>query len=119
MTVNTTLSGGAQPPSPRKSQGLLGLCRLRPVCLSVSKGEQYIAFPTDTRFQTLEPHIPDAFRHWNLLWMSGICSWLFAAEVENNQLRGIGGLVIRLYLGFYIPLRKELGSSKLEPYSSR
>ena len=36
--------------------------------------------------------------------MSGICSWLFAAEVENNQLRGIGGLVIRLYLGFYIPL---------------
>ena len=51
--------------------------------------------------------------------MSGICSWLFAAEVENKQLRGIGGLVIRLYLGFYIPLRKELGSSKLEPYSSR
>lgn len=58
VTVNTTLSGGGQPPSPRKSQGLLGLCRLRPVCLSVSKGEQYIAFPTDTRFQTLEPHIP-------------------------------------------------------------
>lgn len=38
---------------------------------------------------------------------------------ENNQLRGIGGLVIRLYLGFYIPLRKEFGSSKFEPYSSR
>lgn len=35
--------------------------------------------------------------------MSGICSWLFAAEAENNQLRGISGLVSRLYLGFYIP----------------
>ena len=55
---NTTLSGGDQPPSPRKSSGLVDDCRLRPVCLSVSKGEQYIAFPTDTRFQTLEPHIP-------------------------------------------------------------
>ncbi len=51
--------------------------------------------------------------------MSGICSWLFAAAAENNQLRGISGLVSRLYLGFYIPLRKEFGSSKFEPYSSR
>ena len=58
VTVNTTLSCGGQPPSPRKSSGLVDDCRLRPVCLSVSKGEQYIAFPTDTRFQTLEPHIP-------------------------------------------------------------
>ena len=33
-----------QPPSPRKSSGLVDDCRLRPVCLSVSKGEQYIAF---------------------------------------------------------------------------
>ena len=41
---NTTLSGGGQPPSPRKSSGLVDDCRLRPVCLSVSKGEQYIAF---------------------------------------------------------------------------
>ena len=41
---NTTLSGGDQPPSPRKSSGLVDDCRLRPVCLSVSKGEQYIAF---------------------------------------------------------------------------
>lgn len=30
---NTTLSGGGKPPSPRQApQGLLGLCRLRPVC---------------------------------------------------------------------------------------
>lgn len=71
--------------------------------LSVSKGEQYIALSSDTRFQTPEPHIPNAFRHWSLLWMSGICSWLFAAKAESNQLRGISGLVSRLYLGFYIP----------------
>lgn len=49
---------GASHPLCASLQGLLGLCRLRPVCLSVSKGEQYIAFPTDTRFQTSEPHIP-------------------------------------------------------------
>ena len=29
---NTTLSGGGQPPSPRKSSGLVDDCRLRPVC---------------------------------------------------------------------------------------
>ena len=29
---NTTLSGGDQPPSPRKSSGLVDDCRLRPVC---------------------------------------------------------------------------------------
>ena len=32
VTVNTTLSGGGQPPSPRKSSGLVDDCRLRPVC---------------------------------------------------------------------------------------
>ena len=35
--------------------------------------------------------------------MSGICSWLFAAKAENNQLRGISGLVSRLYLGSISP----------------
>lgn len=29
---NTTLSGGDQPPSPRKSSGLVDDCRLRPAC---------------------------------------------------------------------------------------
>ena len=32
VTVNTTLSGGGQPPSPRKSSGLVDDCRLRPAC---------------------------------------------------------------------------------------
>lgn len=32
VTVNTTLSGGASHPRRASPQGLLGLCRLRPVC---------------------------------------------------------------------------------------
>ena len=32
-----------------------------------------------------------------------LADWLFAASAENNQSWGIGGLVNRLYLGFYIP----------------
>ena len=49
--------------------------------------------------------------------MSGICSWLFAAEAENNQLRGISGLVSRLYLGFYIP-RADLSIRMTKKYVS-
>ena len=112
---NTTLSGGDQPPSPRKSSGLVDDCRLRPVCYahplvgslvpryrqenSISHCLQIPAFRLWNRI------FRDASRHWDLLWMSGICSWLFAAKAENNQLRGISGLVSRLYLGFYIPMR--------------
>lgn len=115
VTVNTTLSGGGQPPPSRKSSGLVDDCRLRPVCYahtlvgslvpryrqenSISHCLQIPAFRLWNRI------FRDASRHWDPLWMSGICSWLFAAKSENNQLRGISGLVSRLYLGFYIPMR--------------
>ena len=65
----------------------------------------YRIFQQKPAFKPRNRIFRDAFRHWNLLWMSGICSWLFAAKAENNQLRGISGLVSRLYLGFYIPMR--------------
>ena len=120
VTVNTTLSGGGQPPSPRKSSGLVDDCRLRPVCLSVSKGEQYIAFSgrnplsnLGTAYSGTPPVIGTCFG------CRVSAAGYLPRKRENNQLRGIGGLVIRLYLGFYIPLRKEFGSSKFEPYSSR
>ena len=130
VTVNTTLSGGGQPPSPRKSSGLVDDCRLRPVCYAyplvkvalsrdIDRRTVYRIFRQKPAFKPRNRIFRDASRHWDLLWMSGICSWLFAAKSENNQLRGISGLVSRLYLGFYIPLRKEFGSSKFEPYSSR
>ena len=93
---NTTLSGGGQPPSPRKSSGLVDDCRLRPVCYAYPLVKVALSRDIDRRivyqipaFRLWNRIFRDASRHWDLLWMSGICSWLFAAKSENNQLRGI------------------------------
>ena len=74
---NTTLSGGDQPPSPRKSSGLVDDCRLRPVCYahplvgslvpryrqenSISHCLQIPAFRLWNRI------FRDAFQHWDPL----------------------------------------------------
>ena len=129
MTVNTTLSGGGQPPSPRKSSGLVDDCRLRPVCYAYPLVK--VALSRDIDRRTVY-RISDRYPLSNLgTAYSGtppVIGTCFGCRVsaagylpqraENNQLRGISGLVSRLYLGFYIPLRKEFGSSKFEPYGN-
>ena len=103
---NTTLSGGGQPPSPRKSSGLVDDCRLRPVCLSVSKGEQYIAFSSRNPLSNLGTAYSGTSSDIGTCFGCRVsAAGYLPRKSENNQLRGISGLVSRLYLGFYIPMR--------------
>ena len=75
---NTTLSGGGQPPSPRKSSGLVDDCRLRPVCYAyplvkvalsrdIDRRIVYRIFQQKPAFKPRNRIFRDAFRHWNLL----------------------------------------------------
>ena len=103
---NTTLSGGDQPPSPRKSSGLVDDCRLRPVCLSVSKGEQYLAFSSRNSLSNLGTAYSGTSSDIGTCFGCRVsAAGYLPRKSENNQLRGISGLVSRLYLGFYIPMR--------------
>ena len=121
---------GASHPLCASLQGLLGLCRLRPVCYAYPLVK--VALSRDIDRRTVY-RISNRYPLSNLgTAYSGtppVIGTCFGCRVsaagylpqraENNQLRGISGLVSRLYLGFYIPFRKEFGSSKFEPYSSR
>ena len=130
VTVNTTLSGGGQPPSPRRPTRLVGIMSLATGLLRLSVSKVALSRDIDRRtvyrISSRNPLSNLGTAYSGTSSDIGICfgcrvsaAGYLPRKSENNQLRGIGGLVIRLYLGFYIPLRKELGSSKLEPYSSR
>ena len=111
---NTTLSGGGQPPSPRKSSGLVDDCRLRPVCYAYPLVKVALSRDIDRRivyrivFRYLLSDSGTAYS--GMPSDIGTCfgcrvsaAGYLPRKSENNQLRGISGLVSRLYLGFYIP----------------
>ena len=116
---NTTLSGRGQPPPPRKPTRLVGIMSLATglLCSSVSKIalssdiDKRIVYRIFFRYPLSDPGIMCSGTPSNI----GTCSesrvsaaGYLPRPAENNQLWGIGGLVNRLYLGFYIPLRKEI-----------
>ena len=114
VTVNTTLSGGGQPPPLRKPTRLVGIMSLATglLCFSVSKIalssdiDKRIVYRIFFRYPLSDPGIMCSGTPSNI----GTCSesrvsaaGYLPRPAENNQLRGISGLVSRLYLGFYIP----------------
>ena len=114
VMVNTTLSGGGQPPPPRKPTRLVGIMSLATglLCFSVSKIalssdiDKRIVYRIFFRYPLSDPGIMCSGTPSNI----GTCSesrvsaaGYLPRPAENNQLWGIGGLVNRLYLGFYIP----------------
>ena len=114
VMVNTTLSGEGQPPPPRKPTRLVGIMSLATglLCFSVSKIalssdiDKRIVYRIFFRYPLSDPGIMCSGTPSNI----GTCSesrvsaaGYLPRPAENNQLWGIGGLVNRLYLGFYIP----------------
>ena len=105
---------GASHPLPRKSTRLVGIMSLATglLCFSVSKIalssdiDKRIVYRIFFRYPLSDPGIMCSGTPSNI----GTCSesrvsaaGYLPRPAENNQLWGIGGLVNRLYLGFYIP----------------
>lgn len=71
---NTTLSGGGQPPSPRKSSGLVDDCRLRPVCYAHPLVGRLVPRYRQENSISHCLQIP-AFRLWNRIFRDAFQHW--------------------------------------------
>lgn len=109
-------AAGASHPRRAGPQGLLGLCRLRPVCYAYPSVKVALSRDIDRRIVYRivfrYPLSDSGTAYSGTPPVIGTCfgcrvsaAGYLPRERGNNQLRGISGLVSRLYLGFYIPMR--------------
>ena len=115
VTVNTTLSGGGQPPSPRRPTRLVGIMSLATGLLRLSVSKVALSRDIDRRtvyrISNRYPLSDSGTAYSGTPPVIGTCfgcrvsaAGYLPQRAENNQLRGISGLVSRLYFGFLYSL---------------